>query len=145
MRNTLVLIVAVLVMGVSGNGMVRGLEQSAPERTKESIVGTWKATLDKAPALDIELRIREGKLVGTATLYQLENGGDGPSVKGKTETTIDDVALTNNVLKFSLKREDGTPFKVSMQFLENNVAVLKPIDEKNVADETNVMKMTRSQ
>ena len=145
MRNKLVFIVAVLVIGISGNGIVRAFEQSAKERTIESIVGTWKATLDKAPALDIELRIKEGKLVGTATMYQLENGADGPSVKGKTETPIDDVALTNNVLKFSLKREDGTPFKVSMQFLENNVAVLKPIDEKDVADENNAIKMTRSQ
>ena len=36
--------------------------------------------LDKAPALDIELRIKEGKLVGTATMYELENGEDGPYV-----------------------------------------------------------------
>jgi len=43
-------------------------------------VGTWKAMLDKAPALDIELRMKEGKLVGTATRYELENGEDGPYV-----------------------------------------------------------------
>ena len=36
--------------------------------------------LDKAPALDIELRMKEGKLVGTATMYELENGEDGPYV-----------------------------------------------------------------
>ena len=61
--------------------------------------------LDKAPALDIELRMKEGKLVGTATMYELENEEDGPYVMLHGVNSAHPVSRRTNCIIKETKRQ----------------------------------------
>src|SRR5215813_10870383 len=140
MRTKSVIGTVVIVVGIVSL-MVSGKRNVVQDRSQETVVGIWRAQFNNAPVLDIDLRIKDRKLIGTATIYLLEDTSTGSSIKNKNEAPLEDISLAKNELKFSIKREDGTIFKAIMEFTDDNVALLKPGDQKEAA---NNLKMIRS-
>jgi hypothetical protein len=132
---TLLFVMAISVMAESQGGN----DQS---RTTESIVGIWKGKFEEAPALDIELKVSSGKLVGIATFYLVQNTDGGPSIKSMKGSPIIDPSFDGRDLLFKVKRGDGSFLKARMRFVAENEAVFKPIDGSGATDE-GAMYMTR--
>jgi len=117
-------------------------KQSLETRTEQSIVGTWKGKFGDVPAIEVALKLADGKLTGVAIFYQVENTDAGPAVKGKEESPLIDPALHSNVLSFKVKRNDGSDFAAKMRFTGDDEALLKPADDPESGDD-HAMHMTR--
>jgi hypothetical protein len=133
MIQRLTLIVLLLIVACSSS--IKARESKLQSRTAESITGVWKAKFEEAPALDIELKLSSGKLVGMATFYFVQNTDAGHVIKNKIDAPLIEPSFDGVDLLFTIKRNDGSVLKASIRFVAENEAVFKPADGPNVTDE----------
>jgi len=116
----------VLILAISAiAAVVIGCTQTSQNRPAASLVGVWKGYFPDVPAVELTLKIQEGKLAGWAVFYKVLNTGAGGEIKGKAEAPLTDPVFDGQVLSFQIKRpDDGSFYKGHVKFVAENEAIL---------------------
>ena len=132
MKQRLTVVGLLFVIAIS---VVAKDSQSKPQnRTQESIVGIWKGMFEQTPAVEIALQVDDGKLVGTAIFYFVQNTDDGPTVKSTAKAELIEPSFDGTNLAIKVKRANGSIFKATIKFIADNDAILKPVDDQTATD-----------
>jgi hypothetical protein len=127
-------VVMLLLSVISLSAIAKAGEEKSQNRSKESVIGTWKGKFEETPAVDIALKVDSGKLVGTAIFYFVQNTDNGAEVKATEKSEMIEPNFDGSNLLFRIKRKDGSFFKARIKFIAENEAVLKPVDEPNATE-----------
>ena len=103
---------------------------------EKTIVGMWHGKFPKCvdaacpPAIDLTVKMDEGKLSGLAVFYIGVNDGGGLKVKGKVEAPLIDPQFDGTTLSFKSKRHDEAIVALEMKLVRENEGELRNLSEE---------------